>query len=155
MRIEPALFVLEDGTVHEGTAYGARGSRLGEAVFSTGMTGYQETLTDPSYARQIIVQTAPHIGNTGVNDEDPESRKIWVAGYVVRDAARRPSNWRSVRSLEGSSPPRRWWGSRTWTPELSPVTCATTARCAPASSPGRLPRVRSPSWSKRCAASLR
>ena len=100
MRIEPALFVLEDGTVHEGTAYGARGSRLGEAVFSTGMTGYQETLTDPSYARQIIVQTAPHIGNTGVNDEDPESRKIWVAGYVVRDAARRPSNWRSVRSLE-------------------------------------------------------
>ena len=100
MRIEPALFVLEDGTVHEGTAYGARGSRLGEAVFSTGMTGYQETLTDPSYARQIIVQTAPHIGNTGINDEDPESRKIWVAGYVVRDAARRPSNWRSVRSLE-------------------------------------------------------
>ncbi len=100
MRIEPALFVLEDGTVHEGTAYGARGSRLGEAVFATGMTGYQETLTDPSYARQIVVQTAPHIGNTGVNDEDPESRKIWVAGYVVRDAARRPSNWRSVRSLE-------------------------------------------------------
>lgn len=100
MRIEPALFVLEDGTVHEGTAYGARGSRLGEAVFSTAMTGYQETLTDPSYARQIVVQTAPHIGNTGVNDEDPESRKIWVAGYVVRDAARRASNWRSVRSLE-------------------------------------------------------
>lgn len=100
MRIEPALFVLEDGTVHEGAAYGARGSRLGEAVFATGMTGYQETLTDPSYARQIVVQTAPHIGNTGVNDEDPESRKIWVAGYVVRDAARRPSNWRSVRSLE-------------------------------------------------------
>ena len=100
MRIEPALFVLEDGTVHEGTAYGARGSRLGEAVFSTGMTGYQETLTDPSYARQIIVQTAPHIGNTGNNDEDLESRKIWVSGYVVRDAARRPSNWRSVRSLD-------------------------------------------------------
>ena len=100
MRIEPALFVLEDGTVHEGTAYGARGSRLGEAVFSTGMTGYQETLTDPSYARQIIVQTAPHIGNTGINDEDLESRKIWVSGYVVRDAARRPSNWRSVRSLD-------------------------------------------------------
>ena len=100
MRIEPALFFLEDGTVHEGTAYGARGSRLGEAVFSTGMTGYQETLTDPSYARQIIVQTAPHIGNTGINDEDLESRKIWVSGYVVRDAARRPSNWRSVRSLD-------------------------------------------------------
>ncbi|GAB3189031.1 glutamine-hydrolyzing carbamoyl-phosphate synthase small subunit [Nesterenkonia suensis] len=98
--IDPALLVLEDGTVHEGTAYGARGSRLGEAVFATGMTGYQETLTDPSYARQIVVQTAPHIGNTGVNDEDPESRRIWVAGYVVRDAARRPSNWRSLRSLD-------------------------------------------------------
>ncbi|GAA3056859.1 MULTISPECIES: glutamine-hydrolyzing carbamoyl-phosphate synthase small subunit [Actinomycetes] len=98
--IDPALLVLEDGTVHEGTAYGARGSRLGEAVFATGMTGYQETLTDPSYARQIVVQTAPHIGNTGVNDEDPESRRIWVAGYVVRDAARRPSNWRSRRSLD-------------------------------------------------------
>ncbi|GAA3286101.1 glutamine-hydrolyzing carbamoyl-phosphate synthase small subunit [Nesterenkonia halobia] len=97
---EPALLVLEDGTVEEGTAYGARGTRLGEAVFSTGMTGYQETLTDPSYARQIVVQTAPHIGNTGVNDEDPESRRIWVAGYVVRDAARRPSNWRSRRTLE-------------------------------------------------------
>ncbi|GAA1169427.1 glutamine-hydrolyzing carbamoyl-phosphate synthase small subunit [Nesterenkonia xinjiangensis] len=97
---DPALLVLEDGTVHEGTAYGARGSRLGEAVFATGMTGYQETLTDPSYARQIVVQTAPHIGNTGVNDEDSESRRIWVAGYVVRDAARRASNWRSRRSLD-------------------------------------------------------
>lgn len=95
-----ALLVLEDGTVYEGTAYGARGTTLGEAVFSTGMTGYQETLTDPSYARQIVVQTAPHIGNTGVNDEDPESRRIWVAGYAVRDAARIPSNWRSVRTLE-------------------------------------------------------
>ncbi|WP_150462871.1 glutamine-hydrolyzing carbamoyl-phosphate synthase small subunit [Nesterenkonia ebinurensis] len=97
---DTALLVLEDGTVYEGTAYGAAGQTLGEAVFSTGMTGYQETLTDPSYARQIVVQTAPHIGNTGINDEDPESRRIWVAGYVVRDASRRPSNWRSVRSLE-------------------------------------------------------
>ncbi|MDO5492171.1 MAG: glutamine-hydrolyzing carbamoyl-phosphate synthase small subunit [Nesterenkonia sp.] len=96
----PALLVLEDGTVYEGSAYGALGTRFGEAVFATGMTGYQETLTDPSYARQIVVQTAPHIGNTGVNDEDPESRRIWVAGYVVRDAARRPSNWRSTRSLD-------------------------------------------------------
>lgn len=95
-----ALLVLEDGTVFHGAPYGARGSRLGEAVFATGMTGYQETLTDPSYARQIVVQTAPHIGNTGVNDEDAESRRIWVAGYVVRDAARRPSNWRSVRTLD-------------------------------------------------------
>ncbi|NLS10152.1 glutamine-hydrolyzing carbamoyl-phosphate synthase small subunit [Nesterenkonia sp. MY13] len=96
----PAVLVLEDGTVFEGQSYGAKGTTLGEAVFSTAMTGYQETLTDPSYARQIVVQTAPHIGNTGVNDEDPESRRIWVAGYVVRDAARRPSNWRSVRSLD-------------------------------------------------------
>ena len=95
-----ALLVLEDGTVHRGYSYGAQGKRLGEAVFSTGMTGYQETLTDPSYARQIVVQTAPHIGNTGINDEDAESRKIWVAGYVVRDAARRPSNWSSKRTLE-------------------------------------------------------
>ncbi|PRZ16126.1 glutamine-hydrolyzing carbamoyl-phosphate synthase small subunit [Nesterenkonia sandarakina] len=96
----PALLVLEDGTVHRGAAYGAQGARLGEAVFATGMTGYQETLTDPSYARQIVVQTAPHIGNTGINDEDAESRRIWVAGYVVRDAARRPSNWRSRRTLD-------------------------------------------------------
>ncbi len=97
---DPALLVLEDGSVHRGRAYGARGATLGEAVFTTGMTGYQETLTDPSYAGQIVVQTAPHIGNTGVNDEDRESRAIWVAGYVVRDAARRPSNWRSERSLD-------------------------------------------------------
>ena len=95
-----ALLILEDGTSYAGSAYGAVGATLGEAVFATGMTGYQETLTDPSYARQIVVQTAPHIGNTGVNDEDPESRRIWVSGYVVRDAARRPSNWRSVRSLD-------------------------------------------------------
>ncbi|MDY6055462.1 glutamine-hydrolyzing carbamoyl-phosphate synthase small subunit [Micrococcus sp.] len=97
---ETALLVLEDGTVHRGRPYGARGATLGEAVFTTGMTGYQETLTDPSYARQIVVQTAPHIGNTGVNAEDAESRAVWVAGYVVRDAARRPSNWRSERSLD-------------------------------------------------------
>lgn len=95
-----AVLVLEDGKVFWGKAYGLEGSTLGEAVFSTGMTGYQETLTDPSYAGQIVVQTAPHIGNTGVNREDAESRKIWVAGYVVRDAARRPSNWRSERSLD-------------------------------------------------------
>lgn len=95
-----ALVVLEDGYVLRGRAYGARGSTLGEIVFSTGMTGYQETLTDPSYHRQIVVMTAPHIGNTGVNDEDPESRRIWVAGYVVRDPARRASSWRSARELE-------------------------------------------------------
>ncbi|ROR71697.1 glutamine-hydrolyzing carbamoyl-phosphate synthase small subunit [Bogoriella caseilytica] len=99
-RREPALLVLEDGTVMRGSAYAALGRTLGEIVFSTGMTGYQETLTDPSYHRQIVVMTAPHIGNTGVNDEDPESHRIWVAGYVVRDPARRASNWRSRRELE-------------------------------------------------------
>ncbi|MFD9208621.1 glutamine-hydrolyzing carbamoyl-phosphate synthase small subunit [Streptomyces sioyaensis] len=96
----PAVLVLEDGRSFRGRAYGAVGETFGEAVFSTGMTGYQETLTDPSYHRQVVVMTAPHIGNTGVNDEDPESQRIWVAGYVVRDPARTPSNWRSVRSLD-------------------------------------------------------
>jgi carbamoyl-phosphate synthase small subunit len=96
----PAVLVLEDGRTFRGRAYGAVGETFGEAVFSTGMTGYQETLTDPSYHRQVVVMTAPHVGNTGVNDEDPESRRIWVAGYVVRDPARRPSNWRSRRSLD-------------------------------------------------------
>jgi carbamoyl-phosphate synthase small subunit len=95
-----ALLVLEDGRIFRGRSYGAVGTALGEAVFATGMTGYQETITDPSYARQLVVQTAPHIGNTGVNDEDAESRRIWVAGYIVREAARRPSNWRSERSLD-------------------------------------------------------
>ena len=83
------MLVLEDGRTFRGEAYGAVGETFGEAVFSTGMTGYQETLTDPSYHRQVVVMTAPHIGNTGVNDEDPESSRIWVAGYVVRDPARR------------------------------------------------------------------
>jgi carbamoyl-phosphate synthase small subunit len=98
--LELALLVLEDGRIFRGEAYGARGAGLGEAVFTTGMTGYQETLTDPSYHRQIVVQTAPQIGNTGWNDEDDESRGIQVAGYAVRDPARMPSNWRSRRSLE-------------------------------------------------------
>jgi carbamoyl-phosphate synthase small subunit len=96
----PAVLVLEDGRIFRGRAYGAVGVTFGEAVFSTGMTGYQETLTDPSYHRQVVVMTAPHVGNTGVNDEDPESKRIWVAGYVVRDPARVPSNWRSRRSLD-------------------------------------------------------
>ncbi|MEN0128174.1 MAG: glutamine-hydrolyzing carbamoyl-phosphate synthase small subunit [Brevundimonas sp.] len=95
-----AVLVLEDGRTFAGQQYGALGSTLGEIVFNTGMTGYQETLTDPSYHRQIVVMTAPHIGNTGVNDDDPESARIWVAGYVVRDPARRASNWRSVRTLD-------------------------------------------------------
>jgi len=94
-----AILVLEDGRTFHGNAYGAVGETFGEAVFTTGMTGYQETLTDPSYHRQVVVQTAPMIGNTGVNDEDDESDKIWVAGYVVRDPARRPSNWRSTGDL--------------------------------------------------------
>ena len=98
---EPAVLVLEDGRAFGGQAYGAVGSTVGEAVFSTGMSGYQETLTDPSYHRQVVVMTAPHIGNTGVNDQDNESDRIWVAGFVVRDPAIRPSSWRSLRSLEG------------------------------------------------------
>lgn len=98
----PAVLVLEDGSRFEGRAYGATGQTLGEVVFSTGMTGYQETLTDPSYCRQIVVMTSPHIGNTGYNDEDNESGKIWVAGYVVRDPARIRSNWRSNRTLDAA-----------------------------------------------------
>ena len=97
---KPAILVMEDGRAFRGEAYGAVGEALGEAVFSTGMSGYQETLTDPSYHRQVVVMTAPHIGNTGVNNEDSESGRIWVAGYVVRDPAVRPSSWRSERSLE-------------------------------------------------------
>ncbi|MFE9609421.1 glutamine-hydrolyzing carbamoyl-phosphate synthase small subunit [Streptomyces sp. NPDC006012] len=96
----PAVLVLEDGRIFRGRAYGAVGESFGEAVFSTGMTGYQETLTDPSYDRQIVVATAPQIGNTGWNDEDDESGRIWVSGYVVRDPARVPSNWRATRSLD-------------------------------------------------------
>ncbi len=97
---DPAVLVLEDGTRHAGRAYGARGTTLGEVVFATGMTGYQETLTDPSYAGQIVLQTAPHIGNTGMNSEDVESRRIWVSGYIVRDPSRVVSNWRAEESLD-------------------------------------------------------
>jgi carbamoyl-phosphate synthase small subunit len=98
----PALLVLEDGRSFRGESFGAEGETFGEAVFATGMTGYQETLTDPSYHRQVVVMTAPHIGNTGLNDEDPESQRIWVAGYVVREPARVASNWRSRRPLDES-----------------------------------------------------
>ena len=97
---EPAVLVLEDGTRYPGTAYGALGRTVGEAVFSTGMTGYQETITDPSYAGQIVLMTAPHIGITGVNDEDGESDRIWVAGFIVRDPSRTVSNFRATRSLD-------------------------------------------------------
>ena len=97
-----AVLVLEDGRIFTGTKFGAFGQTLGEAVFSTGMSGYQETLTDPSYHGQIVVATAPQIGNTGWNDEDAESRgdKIWVAGYAVRDPSPRASNWRATGTLE-------------------------------------------------------
>ena len=96
----PAIVVLEDGRVFRGRSLGAAGETFGELVFSTGMSGYQETLTDPSYRGQVVLATAPHIGNTGWNDEDDESGRIWVAGYIVRDPAPRPSNWRSRRSLD-------------------------------------------------------
>jgi carbamoyl-phosphate synthase small subunit len=94
--------VLEDGRSFRGDSFGAEGETFGEAVFATGMTGYQETLTDPSYHRQVVVMTAPHIGNTGLNDEDLESSRIWVAGYVVRDPARVSSSWRARRPLDAS-----------------------------------------------------
>jgi carbamoyl-phosphate synthase small subunit len=95
----PAILVLEDGTAFRGQAFGADGESFGEMVFNTGMTGYQETLTDPSYCGQIVAMTAPHIGNTGINDADDESRRIWVRGYVVREPARLTSSWRATRSL--------------------------------------------------------
>jgi len=98
--IPNTTLVLEDGSRFDGASFGAVGERIGEIVFQTGMSGYQETLTDPSYAGQIVVQTAPHIGNTGMNSEDEESSQIWVEGYVVRDPARRASNFRSERSLD-------------------------------------------------------
>lgn len=97
---DDAVLVLEDGQVYVGEPYGARGSTSGEIVFATGMTGYQETLTDPSYDRQIVVQTFPHIGDTGINGEDPESSRIWVAGYVVREPSPNVSNWRATGSLD-------------------------------------------------------
>ncbi len=105
---EPAALVLEDGRIHRGTAFGATGTTLGEVVFTTAMSGYQETMTDPSYCRQIVVTTAPQIGNTGWNDEDGESLldgvdrggKIWVAGLVIRDLSRRTSNFRAQRTLQ-------------------------------------------------------
>jgi carbamoyl-phosphate synthase small subunit len=95
-----AILVLEDGTTLRGTGFGADGETFGEVVFNTGMTGYQETLTDPSYCGQIVAMTAPHIGNTGVNDEDPESGQVWVSGYVVREPARIASSWRATASLD-------------------------------------------------------
>ncbi len=99
-RPTPAVLVLEDGKRYVGKSYGSTGQTFGELVFATGMTGYQETLTDPSYAGQIVLMTAPHIGNTGANDTDMESRQIWVSGFVVREPSRVTSNFRSERSLD-------------------------------------------------------
>ena len=95
-----AYLVLDDGRIFEGSSWAATGKTFGEAVFQTGMTGYQETLTDPSYHKQVVVMTAPHIGNTGVNDFDNESSKIWVAGFVVRNPSSLTSNWRAQNDLE-------------------------------------------------------
>ena len=97
-----AFLVLDDGAIFEGESWACLGETFGEAVFSTGMTGYQETLTDPSYHRQVVIMTAPHIGNTGFNAEDMESKKIWVSGFVVRNPSPRTSNWRSDESLESA-----------------------------------------------------
>src|SRR5208283_5043570 len=120
----PALLVLEDGTTLHGTAFGAEGETFGEMVFNTGMTGYQETLTDPSYARQIVAMTAPHIGNTGVNDQDPESRRIWVGGYVVREPARLTSSWRAARDLDSELRDHASPALRSAAPARSPGGCA-------------------------------
>jgi carbamoyl-phosphate synthase small subunit len=95
-----AYLVLDDGRIFEGLSWAKEGETFGEAVFSTGMTGYQETLTDPSYHKQIVIMTAPHIGNTGVNTTDEESERIWVSGFVVRNPSPITSNWRSEKSLE-------------------------------------------------------
>ncbi|WP_028918887.1 glutamine-hydrolyzing carbamoyl-phosphate synthase small subunit [Pseudoxanthomonas suwonensis] len=97
---QPAILVLEDGTVFEGESVGASGLSVGEVVFNTAMTGYQEIVTDPSYARQLVTLTYPHIGNTGCTDQDDEARQVWSAGLIVRDVPRRPSNWRSQASLQ-------------------------------------------------------
>ena len=96
---QPAILALEDGTVFEGDSVGAPGLAVGEVVFNTAMTGYQEIVTDPSYARQLVTLTCPHVGNTGCNDADDESRQAWAAGLIVRDVPRRPSNWRSQVAL--------------------------------------------------------
>jgi carbamoyl-phosphate synthase small subunit len=95
----PAILVLEDGTVFEGDSVGATGLAVGEVVFNTAMTGYQEVVTDPSYARQLVTLTYPHIGNTGCTDQDDEAVQVWSAGLIVRDVPRRPSNWRNQASL--------------------------------------------------------
>ncbi|MEF3081451.1 glutamine-hydrolyzing carbamoyl-phosphate synthase small subunit [Luteimonas sp. SMYT11W] len=96
---DSAILVLEDGTVFEGVSVGAPGLSVGEVVFNTAMTGYQEVLSDPSYARQLVTLTYPHIGNTGCTDQDDEASKVWASGLIVRNVPRRPSSWRSQVSL--------------------------------------------------------
>jgi carbamoyl-phosphate synthase small subunit len=96
---QPAILALEDGTLFEGVSVGAPGLSVGEVVFNTAMTGYQEVLTDPSYARQLVTLTYPHIGNTGINDQDDESGRVWAAGLIVRNVPRRPSSWRNQIAL--------------------------------------------------------
>ncbi len=98
-RAPEALLALEDGTTFRGLAFGAPGEAFGEAVFNTAMSGYQEVLTDPSYARQIVAMTSPQQGNYGMNAEDPESARVRVAGFVVKEASRRSSSWRAERTL--------------------------------------------------------
>lgn len=113
---QPAILVLEDGTVFEGESVGANGLSVGEVVFNTAMTGYQEVLTDPSYARQMVTLTYPHIGNTGFNDQDDEAKQVWAAGLIVRDVPRRPSagaiRWRCRIGCR----PAVWWPSPASTP---------------------------------------
>ncbi len=96
---QPAILALEDGTVFEGVSVGAPGTSVGEVVFNTAMTGYQEILTDPSYARQLVTLTYPHVGNTGCTAQDDEAERVWASGLIVRDVPRRPSNWRSTVAL--------------------------------------------------------
>ena len=96
---QPAILALEDGTVFEGVSVGAPGTSVGEVVFNTAMTGYQEILTDPSYARQLVTLTYPHVGNTGCTAQDDEAGQVWASGLIVRDVPRRPSNWRSTVAL--------------------------------------------------------
>ena len=131
---DDAVLVLEDGQVYVGDSYGAIGKTTGEIVFVTGMTGYQETLTDPSYDRQIVVQTFPHIGDTGINREDPESSRIWVAGYVVRDPSPTVSTLPSIVGTTISSPSTSS-ASATSTPASWCAICAPRASCVPESSP--------------------
>lgn len=133
---EPAVLVLEDGTAFWGESVGALGATTGEAVFTTGMTGYQETLTDPSYHRQIVVQTSVHIGNTGLNEDDDESEKVWVAGYVMRETPRASSSWRATRELESSLIESAWLRLVKSTPGQSRRNYETPVPCELASSQG-------------------